>query len=406
MCEAAKFSPDPDYKTVEGLMKNVINTSMIKTGKGAGFPYAAEGLPTNGDVLKQYGEKGFAQHVLNMWKSVFEIRWFLKWEPTKKSKLEKGMPRGIANLPLHVTVKHASIFKNLAFALVRTWKETPIKYAYTPAKPGHIEHLKEVLPGKVVESDKSNWDFNFLPWIAQATCGVVQNLAIRPQGWTEEQLNDYKDDVKEAFDQVFNKSVYRTSNGTVVRMNIDGIMKSGWFMTISANSIAQVVVHVMACMMLGMSDEEILALPIVAGGDDVNQNLDGVDLKAYTEALEKIGVPTEVETRESLESSEYFSRDIRRGPDGLFQFFPKRFTKHVENLKTVKRADLAGALRSHMEEYRHSPRHFDFWMQIYHELREKYPDEFQIKYLRERQELLAEQYGLEALFQFGDDSFC
>lgn len=174
-------------------------------------------------------------------------------------------------------------------------------------------------------------------------------------------------------------------------------MKSGWFMTIAVNSIAQLNVHVITCIRLGMSDEEILALRIFAGGDDVNQEPVPAGVEAYVAEAAKLGVEMEIHERESIYHSEYFSNDLRMGKEGP-QFFPKRWTKHIEHLKVVKLEDLGDALCSHMENYRHDVEKFNLLNKMYLNLHEKHPHEFPIKRLQSRSLLLAKQYGYEAAF--------
>nr|UHS71939.1 MAG: hypothetical protein 1 [Luteoviridae sp.] len=397
MLDANRFMPDHDYKTVDGLVKNIINTSIVNNDKSSGFPYCAQGWPKNGQVLEQYSPRGFAQEVLNKWDDEFDIKVFLKGEPTKKKKIDAGMPRIICGMPLHVTVKHASIFLNLCKALVDGWQKSPIKYAFVPSKPGHLEHLKEVLPGKVYESDKSNWDFNVLKWMKEVTIEVVQNLAIKPPEWSEQDFCDYLIDVEKAFDQMFDKNRYRTSDGHVFKMKGSGIMKSGWFCTIAANSIMQLVIHVMTMIELGYEDDEIINnWAVVAGGDDVNQDLDGVDLDKYKQVTASLGVEMEIEERENLESSEFFSSDIR-SVKGKLVFYPKRFTKHIEHLRTIKLDDAAQALLSHMENYRHDADRFALFESLYHDLRKDYPAQFPVRMLKSRFALIDKQYGYEAL---------
>nr|UHS72007.1 MAG: hypothetical protein 1 [Luteoviridae sp.] len=400
MLDANRFMPDHDYKTVEGLMYNVINTSIVGNDKSAGFPYCAQGKPKNGQVLEQFTPKGFAQEVLNKWDDTFDIKVFIKGEATKKKKIIAGMPRIVCGMPLHVTVKHASIFVNLCKALVDGWKESPVKYAFVPSKPGHLEHLKTVLPGKVYESDKSNWDFNVLEWMKKVTVQVVQNLAIKPQEWDEQQFCDYLIDVEKAFDQMFDQNRYRTSDGHLFKMKGSGIMKSGWFCTIAANSIMQVVIHVMAMIELGYEDDEIVNnWAVVAGGDDVNQNLDGVDVEKYKKVTASLGVVMEIEERENLESSEFFSSDIRV-VKGKLTYYPKRFTKHIEHLRTIKLDDAAQALLSHMENYRHDADKFALFENLYHDLRKDYPAQFPVRMLKSRFALIDKQYGYESLSQW------
>jgi len=308
------------------------------------------------------------------------------------------MPRCIAGFPLHVTVKHASMFRKLAFSLVKNWRLTPVKYAFSPGNVGHIEHLKEWLPGKVWESDKSNWDFMFHGWIADATRDVVKALVIKPADWDTERLEKYFKDVDGCWEQVFHTAKYRTSDGTEFSVETPGIMKSGWFMTIAINSIAQLVVHVDACITLGLQDEQILSTPIFVGGDDVNQQpLEGVTVEEYVEAAAKSGVDMEVHERDSLEESEYFSNDIRMNEEG-FTFHPKRWTKHIEHLKVVKIEDLGDALCSHMENYRHDVEKFNLLTKMYLNMQDQYPAQFPTSRLRSRELLVAKQRGYEALY--------
>nr|UHS71988.1 MAG: hypothetical protein 1 [Luteoviridae sp.] len=394
MMKAASYVPDVDYDKESGII-DVINSSIIQPEKASGYPYCECGQVINKQVLAAYGVKGFAQLVLNKWNDlVVIIKVFLKGEPTKKKKLDRGMPRCICGLPVDVTVKHASVFRRLTIQLVKVWKQTPVKYAFAPANPGHIEHLASVLPGQVWESDKSNWDYAMLQWIADVTRDVVKLLALRHPDWTEEQHKKYLQDVEQCFDQVFKHAKYRTSDGHLFTTKDTGIMKSGWFMTIAANSIAQVVVHVMTCIRLGMTDDEILALAIVAGGDDVNQEPVPAGRDAYIAQAADLGVEMEIHERESLFHSEYFSSDLRMGPDGP-TFHPKRWTKHIEHLKTVKLEFLGDALCSHMENYRHEPAKFRLLENMYHELRTSHPNEFPLSRLVSRDLLLARQYGYE-----------
>nr|WPR18095.1 MAG: protease polymerase P70 [Chemarfal virus 35] len=394
MLEPASFVPDVGYRTEAGVL-DVIHSTIIDPKKASGYPYCEIGQPTNKQVLASYGEKGFATHVLNEWDNQrVEAKVFLKGEPTKKSKLAKGMARVITGFPLHKTVQHAAIFKPLMLTLVKQWRKIPVKFAFSPAQPGHIGHLKDVLPGKVWESDKSTWDYTMFLWIANCCRDTTKMLALKPPSWTEEQHQQYLTDIDGAFKQVFEETLYRTSDGHLYKPSEAGIMKSGWFMTIAQNSIAQLVVHVMTCIRLEMSDDEILALAVVAGGDDVNQEPVPSGVKSYVEKAAELGVEMEIHERDDLYSSEYFSSDLRLGKEGP-EFYPKRWTKHIEHLKVIKRDCLGGALISHMGNYRHDVKKFDCLQRMYHALNEKYPTDFPLDQLVSRNLLLAKQYGYE-----------
>jgi hypothetical protein len=233
-------------------------------------------------------------------------------------------------------------------------------------------------------------------WMVPCLYKVFQKLALRNPAWSEEQYLAYLEDVAEAVKEVFVNSKYRTSNGTLFEMLEEGIMKSGWFMTIGGNTVLQVIVHVMVMILLEHTDEQIVEQPIVAGGDDVLQDLTGVDVERYKAVSASIGVDIELEEVEGLEYSEYFSQDLRKDSAGQWQFFMQRFTKHIEHLKVNKIEDVGGALLSHMGNYRHHPERFMFFENLYHELRKDHPDYFPLKPLKSRQTLLAIQYGHES----------
>lgn len=398
--EANKFEPDSGYKTVEGLQR-IINSSLIKPGKSSGYPHCTNGLPTNQQVIAAMGDAGLAQTTLNEWNESFDLKAFNKSEPTKKSKLAQGMPRIIVGLPLHKLLKHASVFKNLAFSMTDNWKKSPVKYAFAHGNAGHIENLAQWLGrGKLQESDKKNWDYMFQEWCFVACRKIVQELAVRPLNMPEEEFAQYLVDVEAAFAEICVNSRYRTSSGHVYSPKANGIMKSGWFLTIVVNSMAQITLNTLVLMRLGCTDEEILDKhKIVAGGDDVLQTLDGIDLVEYAKIAARLGMPIEefVE-RESFAKCEFFSHEIMLDElTGSWKFLPVRFSKHIENLKKVKTEDLPQALRSAMGNWRWGRKEFDFFENMYKSFRLKEPAVFPLSNLETRQRWINRQLGYEVM---------
>lgn len=394
-CRAATFSPDADYNQVSGIMR-IINSSIINPKKASGFPFVADGMPTNAQVLKQYGEKGFAQLVLNEWDSELVLRWFLKGEPNKPDKLAQGRPRGLAGMPVHKLVKHASLFSNMARAFVENWRDFSVKYGYSPGNPGDIANLKKALPGKVWASDKQTWDFNAKEWHFQVYIRVIQLLATKPDGMTDEAFKHYLEvDVPNAVKEIYVKSVYRCSNGNTYRMNFNGVMKSGWYLTINGNSVMQLIHNDMVLVMLEKTNDYILSKRIVAGGDDVLQEPACDDVEAYKAMSAELGVVMEIEEHEGLEHADFFSADLRLDEMRRWQFFPQRFTKHVEHLLTIKKANLASALSNYMGDHRHDEAKYNFFLKLFHLLRKDDPGHFPSCFLKGRHALLAAQYGYE-----------
>jgi hypothetical protein len=392
-CKLATFSPDPEYKTLPGVLK-IINSSIINPKKSSGFPYVCTGMPTNAQVLKHYGEKGFAQHVLNEWDSDFEFKWFLKGEPNKLKKLKLGRPRGLAGMPVHKLVKHASMFSNMASAFVDNWRDMPVKYGYSPGNPGDIANLKKTLPGKVWSSDKEVWDFNAKEWHFKVFIRVVQLLAVCPEGMEADEFDHYVNvEIPQTIGEIYKDCKYRCSDGCVYVMEANGIMKSGWFLTIVGNSVMQLVHNNMILMKMGHDDDYILEKRIVVGGDDVEQEPATDDIAAYISMSKDLGVVMEIEERDGLEFSEYFSADLRYDDQRRWRFLPQRFGKHVEHMLTVKKENLASALSNYMGDHRHDEDKYNFFLKMFHKLRKGNPGLFPLSFVKSRQALLSAQYG-------------
>jgi hypothetical protein len=326
----------------------------------------------------------------------------LKAEANKLKKLKEDKPRGLAGQPVHKLIKHASMFHNLTEAFVSMWRELPIKYGYSPGNPGDIANLKKALPGLVWSSDKSSWEFNVFFWHYLCFIIVVQKLCIKPPDMTDEEFNRYLYvEIPEAISEMYIDCKYRTSNGTVFHMKVQGIMKSGWFLTILANSVMQLIHNVMVLILLGQSDDEILSKGIVAGGDDVEQE-PAADKEAYLACTAELGVKMEIEEHEGLEFSEYFSAKLRLDESKRWQFFPVRFTKHIEHLKTIKKENMASALSNYMGDHRHDADRYNLFLRIFHLFRKEHPGLFPLGFLKSRQVLLATQYGYESAVACSD----
>jgi len=289
------------------------------------------------------------------------------------------MIRNIASFPCHKTLKHAAIFVNMNKKFVEKWKESPVKYAYNPLVPGASKHVWDTLSGGMVDdSDKKAWDFNFLEWIVKVLVLVMVGLSDRPEEWTEEQYVSFVDDAKKAIYEVFTDNVYVTSDGTQFKVNLVGIMKSGWFNTISGNSLGQVICHVMSLMMMGYSAEEIQRdFVFMAGGDDVLQRFPkNFDREKYFSMMKNLGiVVTERKTHASMEGVEFFSNKFTK-KDGVVQTIPVRFSKHVLTLLYTDEKNLAQTIQSHLTNYCFSSRHFTWFAKLWNLKAKERPDLF------------------------------
>jgi hypothetical protein len=392
---ANRYEAPKNYRAASNL-KRIINSSLVKDSKSPGQPYQSMSLMTNEAVLKHYGVDGFCEVVENNWDEDFVLKVFLKAEPTKGDKIEKGMPRIITGFPLHKMVKNQAVFENVRAALVDNWMESPVKYCFSPLVPGHIRHLSECFDGKVYASDKSNWDFNCFDFVYQMAADVIVELAVQPDDMTDEEFSTYLQDVRQCVNEASVASKYRCTNGEVYQSNYDGIMKSGWLMTIDFNSISQLLIDNLIKVHMDLSDEDILNMPIIVGGDDVLQGFsDGFDTGKYLNIAAELGFKlSDFVVTKTFNHSEFFSNKFEF-KEGVWTFHPERFTKHIEKLRMNKVEDLAGTLVSHMLNHVWSKSKFSFFEKMYKNLRKDRPDLFPLSLLKSQRQLQYKVIGVE-----------
>jgi hypothetical protein len=398
MLKHNRYIPDKDYKSIPFLM-GLIDSPLIKKAKSAGRPYIEQGLVLIKDVIKHFSLRGMADTVLRLWNAPLVLRVFNKTEPHKIKKLLAEMYRIITGFPAHKTIKHMALFRNLNDKAVMNWMLSPIKYAFSPLVPGHLIHLWRWLSGRpILESDKSNWDFNVLKWMYVVLKFVIDDLIIDHPEWTEEEAKQYRIDVAEAIDEVFKQVKYQCSNGIILTPEFEGIIKSGWVLTIFANSLLQLILHVLVMIRLGLA-KEILKdeWKIIVGGDDVLQNIpEGFDVSKYMETMKTLGVDIKAfHLNPSMEGIEFFSNKLT-SYEGFVRFEPVRFTKHVYKLSVTKMADLKSALISHMQNYCFDNR-FSFFLKMYRHFHKLYPEQFPMEETVSRELLKLKVYGVESL---------
>jgi hypothetical protein len=379
--ESAKFLVPRGYKTKEAL-EGIIDSSIIKDSKSPGYPYAASGMANNKTAIAKHGgTPGFADLVLQQWDAKTILRVFNKGEPHSLKKIKNEMLRIIAGFPLHKTIKHVSIFRPFKEKISETWLETPVKFQYSPLVPGANKHICDWLgyDGAKWASDKSNWDFAMMERHFNYCTTLILDLAIKPDDMTTSEYDEWKNDVKNAIHEV-KSAEYVTSDGSHYKAKLDGIMRSGWYLTIGCNSTAQLAHHIECCILVGMSDEEILGSKIVVGGDDVLQNALACGTKAYIKASESLGVDLEIEETSSFEGSEFFSARFYKDPRGI-ACKPLRFTKHIENLKRTTVGEEWSAIKSLMAEWVWDDDKFEFFYNLYVNCHRERPSEFPLKQL-------------------------
>jgi hypothetical protein len=395
------YAPE-NWKSKLSILR-VIHSTAVETHKSPGYPYVLEGMPTNADVLDHYTAAGFAELVEKKWNDPIEGRVFLKIEPHKRRKLDAGMPRVIVGLPLHYLVKCQCLFGELLRNAVEKWQQGPLKYAFNPALPGHIEHLAERYGDKPLDAgDKTNWDYNYLSWHFRVFRVVMSKLFIKPVNMDSATYEAFLDDVQYAITQVLRAS-YRCTNGRVYILSREFLMRSGWLLTIFANTVGQVTHDTGVLYFMGVDKHKIVdpdENKCDAGGDDTyNQNkifVDRAQKELYLRTSLSLGVEIPgFETTMGLDQSEFYSHKLYR-EGNTWKYKPVRFTKHIEKLRRTPLKDLAGALGSHMRNYCWDNARFAFFEALYKTLQSKHGvDMFPMVHLKPQFCLQAQVKGFE-----------
>lgn len=395
-----RYEPSPDYKTQRSIVK-ILDSNLVKPSKSPGRPFQTMKLNTNQAVLEHYTTEGFAEAVLEQWdEGEFDLRVFLKSEPTKQAKLDAGMARVITGMPLNIMVKHQAIFQDLISTGVENWGQSPIVGGFSPVVGGHIKNLAERFMGKTVYgSDKPCWDYMYHQYLFEILEEVLVELPIRTSGWTDESWDNYLGDIRAAVREVSRDANYVCSDGTTFGTTMGGAMKSGWVLTFFANSVGQLIVDSLIKTRMGVSVDEITRPEhtIMVGGDDVLQTFPvGFDTKRYIAVAKELGLELEeFEVKPSFNGVEFFSH-VLEIKDGSWTYRPTRFTKHVAKLRRTKFCDLPDALVNHMRNHVWVNGNFRFFESMYMDLRKKNPDLFPKHKLRSQRVLQNAVRGLEA----------
>lgn len=183
------------------------------------------------------------------------IRCFIKAEPHKLKKLDKGAYRLIASVSVVDQIIDSMLFGELNDLIVGRYMDTPIKVGWSPYVGGW-----KIMPcSGVVATDASSWDWTVRPWLLQMELDVRSRLC-------DNLTSEWLDLARWRYRELFVCPVWQTSNGWMLRQRHPGVMKSGCVNTITSNSIMQLILHYRVARELGQE-----AQPLFVMGDDVLQ---------------------------------------------------------------------------------------------------------------------------------------
>lgn len=194
------------------------------------------------------------------------IRLFIKQEPIKRKKLDKGAYRLISSVSVVDQIIDHMLFADLNEKFIQHCNFSPVKVGWTQLGGGW-----KFMPMKGWKSiDKSRWDWSACAWIFEFLLKFRYQLLDGPSQVGE---FDWVDLASWRYRMLFGGPIFITSSGVFLKQKQPGVMKSGCVNTIIDNSLAQVILHLRVCFENGWEP-----LPIAAMGDDtIQESFDGFD---------------------------------------------------------------------------------------------------------------------------------
>lgn len=267
------------------------------------------------------------------------IKVFVKQEPHKVGKLQEGRLRLIMSVSLIDALVDRLLFMRLAHRVVRNYHKTNIMIGWTPLMGGY-RHLDVLFGGApTISIDKKAWDWSVPKWLLDLVMEVILDLSPDAPEW-------WKQAVKTRFRCLFEVPRFVFPDGTFGEQERPGVMKSGCYLTIIINSIAQLLIHEMAVAKLGLEDK---ADPIIVLGDDSLQRW-FPEFKMYVEYMESLGFRVEVEEhRDACEFAGF------RFSGNYTPAYLKKHLFQLEHLPIDERERVAQTLQNYQHLYYFEP---------------------------------------------------
>ncbi|QTG68215.1 RNA-dependent RNA polymerase [Laem Singh virus] len=317
-----------------------------------GYPYLREaatiglwlGVTLEGQFAPDQVERLW-QHILLILSGEFDhyYRVFVKDEVHRKKKADEGRWRLILASALPMQVLWHMLFAPMndleAEKIFHTPSAFGVSFVY-----GEWKMFKNYCKVKRLEVaiDKSGWDWNAPGWVFDADLQLryrLCNQAERPAGHLWFAL------ARKLYDDAFEHSRCLLPSGQVYVQEFSGFMKSGIVNTISTNSHAQIMLHMLACKRSGEP-----VTPILACGDDTIQ---AATSAGYIEELARAGCIVKSVDRKL----EFMGFNF----EGAMQ--PIYTMKHIASF-TYKSEELHGEILDSMcRMYAHHP-WFDCWKML------------------------------------------
>lgn len=271
---------------------------------------------------------------------------FIKPEPHKAKKRDLKAWRLIHSISLVDNLVARILLGGFCAHLIDNYSQVPNKAGWTPSGGGYRWMLEELgqrnrqhgMRQPFVMADKSQWDFTMQGWVVEAFVGLLDRLTfdVGDGGW-------WRTVVLHHFAGLFHGCQLVIGNH-FLQQTTYGIMKSGWYGTITFNSIAQVALHVLAAVRSG--EQWKRSVPFALGDDTVQPHLK--DIVSYTNELQQTGCVVKQMERSIV--IEFGGHKFHQGG-----CVPSYGSKHAWLLARAQPEFLADTLVSYQMLYTYSP---------------------------------------------------
>lgn len=318
-----------------------------------GIPYMREAT-SNGEWLKWNGFEADHFQLARLWhdvKLVFDgkagplyLRTFIKQEPHKISKVMEKRWRLIQASPLAEQVCWSMLFKYHNDREIAKSYFIPSQHGIKLVGGGWKRYRSQWQTlGLEYGLDKSAWDWTMPYW------AICLDLEFRRRMGVGSQLGQWHKLATMLYDRMFKDAILVTSDGSMWRQTVPGVMKSGCFNTISTNGHGQSMIHCCVCYDEGLAVEPMCKS---CGDDTLSAARHVHNISAYT----KYGVIV----KSASESLEFVGHEFTSsGPHPLYM------AKHLKKIQYVTEENIAQYLDSMARMYIHT-RYFDLWASVAH----------------------------------------
>lgn len=362
-CKSAQTLIEDDWDSDEKIWMAV---EAVDRSSSPGYPFMMT-YPgkNNGEIIDLVGKKGMISLVRESLecRSQDPTKLFVKWEPHKKKKVDGNMERLISSIPLIAQIRDRVIFQPLMNSLADSYPNIPVATGWADKKGVHHTLLSQFRRrGRKLGLDKGTWDWT----VTLLHLSMLRYFLIGMHSYTSRQTElRHRSCIEGHFRLMYGPGhKFITSNGYAFVQTLEGIWKSGGFITLTGNAIMNAALNIWTQLKMERTPKQILAYKLAAFGDDTIQDIaDDLDVEEYVRLMQTSGAiikPEDVDLRNELEGLEFCGHKIRQvkvvvpaGPFGscsterlCWGLFPVRKGKMLANLMRTDPTNTLDALDS------------------------------------------------------------